>query len=628
MKEHSYTEILASRLYRGTPGIVARPEKRAAELEGPESAVLIGGRYALGARIGRGRLGEIYAAADRASTDLGIERTVALQLVDEAVAPGSSRAAELTRCCAALRAGPHPNIVEILDCGRDSKRFYVVMELLQGLSLRAILDDASRETLSEDDEVLPIVSAVAEAVRYLHAKEMVYGGLKPEQIFVTVDYAVKVLDLPLTHLRQATPFYVENEEDPEPDEADDVYGLACLTYELLSGRHPFNENSPLDAYRAEMTPTPLEHLRAGRWAALQRALALLRTERTRSIAEFQAELGATGATRLRSALRQRDNGRAAASSGALRDTTEPRPSQATPATAISAEAIEPRATVPDQPVLPRTGNAPRRTRRRVAIAALAAIVIGAAVVAYARGLLGGLDALVSTSRSAIAAALPRSVPPKVIPSADDRVRTDAAQASEPLPATPPVPTQSSARTEPQESAPLARVPLRSPSDSAAKNDSAARSDARSAAPAPSAPTTPRQVTETAAAPHDLATTAAQPLGATRAPFAFERSNVAVSESQSSVALTIRRFGNTAASASVVWWCRDGTATADEDFADLGERTETFAAGETSKKVFVPIVMDNRPEPTESFSAYLGVLDDDGSSVRVLDVALVEIDDDD
>lgn len=628
MKEQSYTEILATRLVRGGPGAGARADKPTAEASnGTQTPGLIGGRYALGARIGRGRLGEIYAATDRAGSDLGIERTVALQLIDEAVTPGSSRASELTRCCAALRASPHPNIVEILDYGRDGKRFYVVMELLDGLSLRAILDDATNETLSEDDEVLPIVSAVAEAVRYLHAKDMVHGGLRPEQILVTLDFAVKVLDLPLTHLRQAAPFYVENEDDPEPDEADDVYGLACLTYELLSGRHPFNENSALDAHRANLTPAPLEQLRAERWAALQRALALSRAERTGSIAEFQAELGATGTTRLRSALRQRDPDRGATPSSDLREADAPPAHLATPVTPVAADVIEPQAVARRTAALharvpPQTGNAPPRKRWRVVIAALTAIIVAAAAIAYSRGLPGGLDQLVSTGRSAIAAVLARAAPSQAIRSVEGDRNADAAQASEPVPATPAVPTPSSAPTESPNAAPATPAPLQSAESSAATND------AGSGAPQPSTPTIPPQVAETAAAPRNVATTAGEPPGTVHAPFAFERSTVAVSESQSAVALTIRRFGDTAAPASVVWWCRDGTATAEEDFADLGDRTETFAAGETSKKIFVPIVMDSRPEPTETFVVYLGARDGDGSNVRVLDMAVVEITDDD
>ena len=95
-----------------------------------------------------------------------------------------------------------------------------------------------------------------------------------------------------------------------------------------------------------------------------------------------------------------------------------------------------------------------------------------------------------------------------------------------------------------------------------------------------------------------------------------------------MALTIRRSAGAGASASVVWWCRDGTAIANKDFADLGRRTETFAAGETSRTIFVPIIMDGQGEVRKHFFVYLGEYDSERRNLRVLATARVEIDDDD
>ena len=112
------------------------------------------------------------------------------------------------------------------------------------------------------------------------------------------------------------------------------------------------------------------------------------------------------------------------------------------------------------------------------------------------------------------------------------------------------------------------------------------------------------------------------------PFVFARSAVTVSESQSAAALTIRRSGGAGGTASVVWWCRDGTAIANKDFADLGRRTETFAARETSRTILVPIIMDGKAGVNKHFFVYLGEYDSGRRHLRVLSTARVEIDDDD
>src|SRR5258706_2348087 len=381
----SYTETLSGMAYGPRQKAAAVAASDAAQPR--EARALVGGRYLPRARLGRGRLGEIFEAIDRNGNDFGIERRVALQIVDASVMTGSSRAKELARCCAALRAAPHSNVVKILDCGRESSAFYVVMELLDGLSLRAILDDAAPEALSAD-EALSIVAAVGEAVRYLHTKEMVYGGFTPENVFVKLDYSVKLLDIQLTHLPRSAPYYVEDLSDSAPyvlDPRDDVYGLACLTYELLGGRHPFNANSPLDAHRAELTPAPIETLPQSQWAALQRALELERTKRTPTIADFLEEFGATGAKRLRPSL---DVGSTAAPA---------------PASWRSPEALATSSAPPPDVYFGSVDARPRRrVGRTIAVACLVAAVIGEAAVVNGNRLRGEVATRVQT---ALAAAL-------------------------------------------------------------------------------------------------------------------------------------------------------------------------------------------------------------------------------
>ena len=623
---NSDTDSLSGMAYRPRQTAAAAGASDAAQRR--EARALVGGRYLPGARLGRGRLGEIFEAADRNGSDFGIERRVAVQIIDESVMTGSTRAAELARCCAALRAAPHPNVVKILDCGRESRAFYVVMELLDGSSLRAMLDDAAPAALSAD-QALPIVAAVGEAVRYLHTKEMVYGAFTPENVFVKLDHSVKLLDVPLTCLPRSSPYYVEDAGDSEPhepDPRDDVYGLACLTYELLSGRHPFNANSPLDAHRAGLTPAPIEALRPGQWAALQRALALERTKRTPTIADFLADLGATGAKRSRPSLDV--GGTAGPALASARDEASPdawpnaRASAAPvppplPASWRSSEALAASSAYPpDEELWAPTGAKPRRrVGPTVAVVGLVAAVLGAAAVVDDNRLRGAADEAATRVRTALAAAFANGNGPSTAadaPPAEARA-PDANLDSESKLAAAEEPTAGGA------AAPVT-APVAVPAPVAAP--AAPQAAEPTSAPPPDQVAQPGSALLPADAVPPTAPAEAQP------PFVFARSAVTVSESRSAVALTIRRSGGAAGKASVVWWCRDGTAIANKDFADLGRRTETFAAGETSRTIFVPIIMDDKAEANKHFLVHLGEYDSGRRHLRVLSTVRVEIDDDD
>jgi serine/threonine protein kinase len=272
MNERSHIQKLSQRMLRQPRPIDVGREGIA---ERADAERIVGERYRLGARIGRGRLGHIYEASEEAVAGIEDARQVAIQLLDLDVASNQSRIDELRRGFAALRGARHPNIVEIFDFGRDGKRLFVAMELLEGVSLRQVLADTTTLPVSE---TIAVIFAVGDALKYLHAKALVHGRLRAESVFVTFDYVVKLLDVAPLGRRSSGPYYVEDMEQRGPvalDKRDDVYGLACLTYELLSGRHPFNANSPLEAYRAGLKPPPIDALTVRQWQALTRALSLL-----------------------------------------------------------------------------------------------------------------------------------------------------------------------------------------------------------------------------------------------------------------------------------------------------------------------------------------------------------------
>ena len=152
---------------------------------------------------------------------------------------------------------------------------------------------------------------VAEALAYAHKKGIIHCDFKPSNVFIMDDEQVKVIDFGIAQavkrkdaaetdvtvfdagLPQAlSPPYASPEiidgEDPDPRDA--VYALACITYELLSGQHPFDQRSGVIARNNGRQPPKLPNLTGRRWSALKRGLALTRRERAATVASFVLDL--------------------------------------------------------------------------------------------------------------------------------------------------------------------------------------------------------------------------------------------------------------------------------------------------------------------------------------------------
>jgi serine/threonine protein kinase len=254
--------------------------------------------YRLRARLGSGRLGAIYEAQDELSRISGSKHFVAVQLIDDKIATRPGFVAEFERGAAELKSIAHPNIVRLLEHGSDSNRYYLVNELLESASLRFVLNDAGVLPMPE---TIAVLGAVGDALQYLHAKSMVHGNLRPENVLVTFGYEVKLLDIvPAGWL--LGPNDALGVPARSPDKRDDVFGVACLAYEMLSGRHPFNGNSAQEAYRAGLEAAPIEGLTDRQWQALSNALAVHRDDRTPSVAQLLEEFGVARVQKLKTVV--------------------------------------------------------------------------------------------------------------------------------------------------------------------------------------------------------------------------------------------------------------------------------------------------------------------------------------
>ena len=201
---------------------------------------LFHGRYQIERELGRGGMGVVYRAKDQM-----LNRTVAIKLLHEDQEQTHSAKFLLHEAQAAARLN-HPNIVGLYDAGEDSGRPYIVMEFIEGVSLRQL-------PLRDVNSAVKIMGQVCSALEHAHQNGIIHRDLKPENILIAGDDQVKLMDFGLA---RTTDVPVENFQDtiigtiaylaPEILQGEpaspqsDLYSLGLIFYEMTTGHHPFN----------------------------------------------------------------------------------------------------------------------------------------------------------------------------------------------------------------------------------------------------------------------------------------------------------------------------------------------------------------------------------------------------
>jgi len=211
------------------------------------------GRYELLEELGRGGMGVVYRARQ---SDL--DRTVAVKMI---LASRFASADEVRRFYAEARAAgslQHPNIVGIHEVGEIDGQHYFAMDLVEGSSLTEVIHHGDRSP----DAAAETIAIVARAVAYLHEQGIVHRDLKPSNILLDAEGRPYVTDFGLARIFAddgrhtqtgtiiGTPGYMSPEQaagrtaDVSPKS--DVYSLGAILYEMLTGRPPFQGETPLD----------------------------------------------------------------------------------------------------------------------------------------------------------------------------------------------------------------------------------------------------------------------------------------------------------------------------------------------------------------------------------------------
>lgn len=269
---------------------------------GPRTRVL-GDRYLLEERIASGGMAAVWRAHDET-----LARTVAIKILHEHLAADAALRERFRREAVAAAKLGHPGIVSIYDTGEEDGRTYLVMEFVEGRTLREVMSEHGRLDL---EQAAAIGRYVAMALAYAHEHELVHRDVKPANILISADGVAKVADFGIAKAAQAgrdltqtgivlgTAAYVAPEQvRGEPvDGAADQYALGCLLYEAITGRRPFESESTMTmaTRRLAEDPLPLRSLRPdvprGLDAVIMRALAREPQDRHPSIRTFGDALG-------------------------------------------------------------------------------------------------------------------------------------------------------------------------------------------------------------------------------------------------------------------------------------------------------------------------------------------------
>ncbi len=295
------------------------PAPRATELEG----ALPGTRYRLGKRLGAGASAEVWDA-----THVDLDRRVALKVLTVSALARSPEVDRFRKEAALLAELSHPALPRLYEYGTASDgRPYAAMELVEGETLEAWL---RHEPEPSNELLMRVVRGVASALEVLHDAGYVHRDVKPANVLLALDGRVLLLDLGLAERVDAsvrptgntpgvtlygTPEYMppEQADGRRLDGRADVYALASVAYEVLTGRAPFAEHAGMAQLEQKRVRLP-EGMRSrapsrqiGREleAAVLRALSPKADDRPASAAEFVASLDDAQAAPLRAKARRR-----------------------------------------------------------------------------------------------------------------------------------------------------------------------------------------------------------------------------------------------------------------------------------------------------------------------------------
>ena len=226
---------------------------------------VFGNRYAIGEMIGTGGMADVYIGEDQR-----LSRKVAVKVLRSDLARDPSFVARFRKEALAAAGLNHPGIVAVYDSGEEGANSYIVMELVNGHTLR---EEIAKLTPLTIDRSLEIIEGVLSALSYSHSNGIIHRDIKPGNIMLTDSGDVKVMDFGIARAMDdigatmtstwnvvGTAQYLSPEQatGEAADLRSDIYSVGCLLYELVSGQPPFTGDTPVAiAYQHVSSDFPL-----------------------------------------------------------------------------------------------------------------------------------------------------------------------------------------------------------------------------------------------------------------------------------------------------------------------------------------------------------------------------------
>ena len=224
---------------------------------------LLGNRYEIIRQIGNGGMATVYKAKCHV-----LNRYVAVKVLKDEYTTDSEFVKRFNIEAQAVASLTHPNIVSVYDVGKEDNLYYIVMELVQGKTLKEIINEDGALSWKW---AVNIAIQIASALEAAHKNNIVHRDIKPHNIIITEDGIAKVTDFGIakavsnstitafgTTIGSVHYFSPEHARGGYTDAKSDIYSLGVVLYEMLTGRVPFDADTPVSVALKHMHEPPIE----------------------------------------------------------------------------------------------------------------------------------------------------------------------------------------------------------------------------------------------------------------------------------------------------------------------------------------------------------------------------------